>query len=229
MELYLIRHAQSGNNALASAEGRHQDPPLTGVGERQADLVGLHLASGPAKCPATRDSPAEGFGLDHLYCSAHLRCLQTADRIAEHTGLVPEIWVDMHEQMGIWLKGVDVLPGLTPAEIRDRFPRVKVPADMPESGWWNRPVETQPQWEARAAHVAQTLRQQMAHRDARLGVVTHGGFTRVLLATLLHGGPLSGDTFAVDNTSIHRIDFGPDGILVRYLNRIEHLPPDLVT
>lgn len=229
MELYLIRHAQSFNNSLAISKGRLCDPPLTEIGERQADLVGQYLSSAPAKCPATRESTFDGFGLDRLYCSAHLRCLKTADSIAAHTGLAPEIWVDVHEEMGIWLEGVDVLPGMTPAEIRAQFPRVKIPEDMPEKGWWNRPAETEPEWVARAARVARQLRGEMAHTDERIAVVTHGGFTRDLLAALVNGGPMDGSTFAVQNTSIGRIDFDADGFLVRFLNRLDHLPPHLVT
>ena len=38
MELYLIRHGQSTNNLLATAEGRSHDPPLTETGQRQAEL-----------------------------------------------------------------------------------------------------------------------------------------------------------------------------------------------
>lgn len=229
MELYLVRHAQSYNNHVADASQRQHDPPLTEIGERQADLVGQYLASGAAKCPVTRQSPFDGFGLDRLYCSAHFRCLKTADYIARYTGLAPEIWVDVHEELGIYLDGVDVLPGMTPAEIRTQFPRVKVPGDLPEDGWWNRPVEEKWEWEARAARVAKVLREEMAHLDERIAVVTHGGFTRDLLAALISGGPMGADTFAVQNASIHRIDFGPEGILVRFLNRLEHLPPHLVT
>lgn len=229
MELYLIRHGQSFNNTLASSQGRKCDPPLSEIGESQADLVGQYLSTAPAKCPVTRESPLDGVGLNRLYCSAHLRALRTADRIAAHTGLAPEIWVDVHEEMGIWLEGVDVLPGMTPAEIREQFPRVKTPEEMPEDGWWNRPVETEPEWVARAARVARQLREEMAHTDERIAVVTHGGFTRDVLAALVNGGPMNGSSFAVQNTSIGRIDFDADGFQVRYLNRLEHLPPHLVT
>jgi len=229
MELYLVRHAQSRNNSLGDPRARHHDPPLTEIGERQADLVGQYLSAGPSKCPETRPSPLEGIGPSRLYCSAHLRCLQTAEAIARHTGLAPEVWVDVHEEMGIYLDGVEVLPGLTPAQIRDRFPRVRVPEDMPAAGWWNRPAEERHEWEARAARVAGRLKKELGPLDERIAIVTHGGFTRDLLAALVNGGPLNGATFAVQNTAIGRVDFEPDRIQIRYLNRLEHLPPELVT
>jgi len=229
MELYLVRHAQSYNNHVADATKRQHDPPLTELGERQAYRVGHYLAHEASKCPITRERPTDGFGLNRLYCSAHFRCLKTADYIARHTGLDPEIWVDVHEEMGIYLDGVDVLPGMTPAEIREQFPRVKVPDDMPVDGWWNRPVEQKHEWEARAARVAKILREEMAHLDERIAIVTHGGFIRDLLSELITGGPRSGEAFVTQNTSVHRIDFTADSVLVRYLNRVEHLPAKLVS
>lgn len=229
MELYLVRHAQSYNNHVADAALRQHDPPLTELGERQAYQVGHYLATGASKCPVTRERPVDGFGLDRLYCSAHFRCLKTADHIARHTGLTPEIWVDVHEEMGIYLDGVDVVPGMTPAEIREQFPQIKIPEDMPAEGWWNRPVEQKHEWQARAARVARVLREEMASLDERIAIVTHGGFIRDLLSELITGGPRDGEAFTTQNTSAHRIDFTPEGILVRYLNRLEHLPAKLVS
>lgn len=229
MELYLIRHGQSTNNLLATQAGRSCDPPLTETGQRQAELVGQYLGSAPAKCLYGRDNIREGFGLERLYCSAHLRCLQTADKIGESTGLAPEIWMDIHEEWGIWQEGEGNLPGLTPAEIRNQFPKVKIPADMAEEGWWNRPSETEAEWIARASRVARRLHQDMAGTDERIGMVTHGGFTKDLLAALVSGGPMDGVTFSTQNTSIGRIDFDAQGCQIRYLNRLEHLPPELVT
>jgi len=229
MELYLIRHGQSTNNLLATMAGRSCDPPLTETGQRQAELVGEYLSSAPAKCLYGRDGIQEGFGLSRLYCSAHLRCLQTATRIAEQVGLDPEIWMDVHEEMGIWQEDGENLPGLAPAEIRQRFPMAKIPADMNEAGWWNRPRETEEEWIARASRVARVLRQDMAASHERIGIVTHGGFTKDLLAALVSDGPVAGVSFSTQNTSIGRIDFGAEGCQVRYLNRLEHLPPELVT
>jgi 2,3-bisphosphoglycerate-dependent phosphoglycerate mutase len=229
VELYLIRHGQSFNNTLPGSAGRVCDPPLTDLGRRQADLVGAHLRSAPAKCPAGGRPAGDVHSLHRLYCSAHLRCLQTADRIAAQTGLVPEIWVDVHEEMGIWLEGVATLPGLTPAQIRAQFPHIRVPPDMPADGWWNRPAETEPEWVARAARVARQLRVQMAPSQERIAVISHGGFIRDLLVALIGVDRSQGATFSTQNTGMDRLDLAPDSVHVRYLNRLEHLPPELVT
>jgi 2,3-bisphosphoglycerate-dependent phosphoglycerate mutase len=229
VELYLIRHGQSYNNTLPSAAGRVCDPPLTEVGRRQADLVGQYLRSAPTKCPGGSRSAGDGCGLTRLYCSAHLRCLQTAERIAQHTGLTAQIWVEVHEEMGIWLEGVAALPGLTSAQIRAQFPRIRIPADMPPDGWWNRPAETESEWMGRAARVARQLRLEMAQPEERIAVISHGGFIRDLLVALVGVDPAMGATFSTQNTGIGRIDLAPDTLHVRYLNRLEHLPPELVT
>ena len=49
MQLYIIRHAQSYNNALTDWTERVSDPPLTELGEQQADLLAAYLASTPAE------------------------------------------------------------------------------------------------------------------------------------------------------------------------------------
>ena len=46
MELFIIRHGQSGNNALANIRDRSVDPPLTDLGERQAEMLGEYVARG---------------------------------------------------------------------------------------------------------------------------------------------------------------------------------------
>jgi broad specificity phosphatase PhoE len=229
MELYLVRHGQSSNNALTGSQERHCDPPLTAVGERQADLAGQYLKAAPAKFPHGREHTDEGFGLTRLFCSAHRRCLQTATAIGRHTGLTPEIWLDVHEEMGIWLDGEDALPGLTPAEIAADFPGARLPDQINPQGWWSRPAETEDQWVERAARVARRLRGEMASTQERMAVVTHGGFTNDLLSALVSGGPMKGAAFTTQNTSIARIDFDSNGCQLRYINRVEHLPPELVT
>ena len=107
MELFIIRHAQSFNNALANQRYRVVDPPLTEIGLRQAELVARHLANGidhegaPIEGQAA-DQPA-GMGIQELYCSAMERALQTATAIGRALSLKPQVWVDIHEEGGMWL------------------------------------------------------------------------------------------------------------------------------
>ncbi len=229
MELFLVRHGQSFNNTLPEGDGRVADPPLTGTGERQADLVAAHLRDAPAKMIFGVSEAANGYGIDRLFCSPMLRCLQTSEPIGKALGLRPEIWADVHEEGGIWLEGEEDLPGMTRDEITARFPDVVLSDEMTDEGWWLRPKETEEQWVARAKRVADRLKGEMAGSDERIAIVNHGGFTTDLLSELLHDGPMSDGGFATRNTSIGHIHFSQDQFRLTFLNRVEHLPADLVT
>ena len=108
MEFYIIRHAQSANNALLDQRQRVQDPPLTELGHRQAEIVAQHLVTGvdpeqkiDAPEGVTAAHGRQGYGLSRLYCSAMHRSLQTAWPIARAVGLVPDVWIDFHVSGGI--------------------------------------------------------------------------------------------------------------------------------
>ena len=61
-------------------------------------------------------------------------------------------------------------------------------------------------------------------------IVTHGGFGAYLLRALV-GAPIDANVFFHhDNTGVTRVRFRPDGrVSVRYQNRVDHLPCDMVT
>jgi 2,3-bisphosphoglycerate-dependent phosphoglycerate mutase len=231
MEVFLIRHGQSFNNTLPDGAGRVADPPLTETGEKQAERVATHLRDAAAKMifGVSDGVPDEGYGITRLCCSAMLRCLQTSEPIGKALGLRPEIWTDVHEEGGIWLEGEPDLPGMTRSEISSRFPDVVLSDEVSEDGWWLRPQETQAQWRTRAKLVGEQLMGEMAESDERIAVVTHGGFTSDLLSELLNGGPLTDGGFSTRNTSIAHIRFEPGQFHLTCLNRLEHLPADLVT
>ncbi|MCC7264706.1 MAG: histidine phosphatase family protein [Candidatus Latescibacteria bacterium] len=238
MEIYLIRHGQSANNVIESAapgsEGalgsRHQDPELTAKGQRQAELVAAFLAGGGHLLPEER-----GVGrplLDRLYCSAMVRAVHTAQYIGRALGLRPEVWVEVHEMGGIYLDedGAKVgYPGHSAGQLRARFPEVQLPGQVTEEGWWRGGYEEAHQAEGRAIGVARQLRA-MASQGGRIGVVSHGDFLNALLKALEGHLPGTASYWEHRNTGITRLDFEPGGRMVlRYLNRVEHLPADLLT
>ncbi len=229
MQLFLVRHGQSFNNTLPDGKGRVADPPLTDIGEKQAPLVAQHLASGSAKNPYHGDGPSGGFDITRLFTSAHLRCLQTSEPIGEALGMEPEIWVDVHEECGIWMDEVDKLPGMTRSEIADRFPRVVIPDEIGEEGWWNRPKETEAEWVERAQRVADELWNVYAETEERIAIVAHGGFIKDLLSALIVGGPLSNAHISSRNTSITHLSFADDQLFVGSVNCVDHLAAELVT
>lgn len=241
MELYLIRHAQSANNALANMRERVDDPPLTKLGQQQAEILAQHLVDGvnpeylkDSSPEATGSHNRRGYNLTRLYCSAMWRSLQTVEPIGQALGLEPEVWLDIHEHGGIYLdhgepEGVVGYPGKTRAEILARFPTCRLPVEITEEGWWRGGFEDWPACHGRAIKVARQL-QELAASNERIGMVTHGGFMDALLKALFNQLPRTDIFYFHYNTAITRIDFDSTGRMgIRYLNRIDHLPGDLIS
>ena len=242
-ELYLIRHGQSQNNAFAAESKanateetpRTSDPSLTSAGYAQAECVATYLAEVADKTDVRDGTPVEdGHGIQKLYTSAMLRALETTLPIADALDLTPEIWLDVHEEGGIWLdhrdgRGAIGYPGMTRTEIGARFPSYRCPDAITEAGWWNRPFEPRDDLVRRAARVAEDIRQCIAGQESRVGIVSHGTFISLLIQHLLLGQYMPNIRFSNHNTGISRLDFDGDSVKLRYLNKIDHLPVDFVT
>ena len=241
MQLYIIRHAQSTNNALDDPRDRDRDPLLTDLGERQAQILARYLSAGVELVPAGSSSNGHGqtgFGFTRLYCSAMWRAMQTAEPVSRALGLTPQVWTEIHEHGGIYLdhqdeRGLVGYPGVTRQEIGAAFPHYVVPEDVTDRGWWNRGFEDWPACHARAKRVAETLRAWAADDEpdaARVAIISHGGFVDALLKALFNQSADRGLFYYHYNTAISRIDFREDGRLnVRYLNRVDHLPVELIS
>jgi len=238
MELYVIRHAQSTNNALANMHLRVNDPALTALGHQQAELVGQHLAKGinlemtvGKSDEDTQVNQRQGYQLTRLYCSAMHRAMLTAYHIGLATGLKPEVWLDLHEAGGMFdghpdLDNLVGRAGRTRAEILAEFPNFQLPAEITEAGWWNQPHEDWAACLGRAVRVSDELHRMAAEIDhaERIAIVSHGGFIDALLKALTNQMPGHNVFHHHFNTAITRLDIKPDGFLrVRYLNRVPHL------
>ena len=213
MQLYLIRHAQSSNNASPD-NARVEDAPLTDLGHRQA----IHLAQWIPSLKLTR-----------LLSSPFLRTLQTTDHIRQTVALKPQISTQLHE-LGGCVEGPtpDVMvgrPGMTRSEIESRFPAFDITPDIDGRGWWrNKPYETREEARGRAAKLLAQIRQELAETDERLGCVTHGGFTPLLI-TCFDPTPRE----VPHNASVARIDITQKTIRLNYYDRVEQLPANLIT
>ncbi|MCE2425293.1 MAG: histidine phosphatase family protein [Pseudomonadales bacterium] len=241
--LYLIRHGQSENNAFAAEAGpdeaeeppRTADPSLTKAGYEQAKCVAEHLAREADKTDCRDGTPVEGgYGIQRLYTSAMLRALETTQPIATTLGLRPEIWLDVHEEGGIWLdagdgRGAVGHPGLTRSAIAQQFPGFLQPEAITDDGWWNRPFERRADLVSRSAEVAADVRRRVPEWENRVAIVSHGTFISLLVQHLLLGQYVPDIRFSNHNTGISRLDFDGDSVMLRYLNRIDHLPVSLVT
>ncbi|MEM7030410.1 MAG: histidine phosphatase family protein [Chloroflexota bacterium] len=239
MHLFFIRHGQSVNNALwdqgRGDEGRVPDPELTENGVQQATLVGQffgqHHKNG---VPVTHHNY---FDLTHLYCSLMVRAIDTANAVAETTGLTPVVWEGIHETGGIWNWNEagdkrEGFPGKNRADFEARYPNLILPDGLDEQGWWNRPFEDVDQFSIRAKAFVKDLFDRHGGTDDRVAIVSHGGFYNWMMRAFLNL-PIERPTpfwLAMNNTAITRIDFGGnDPMRVAYQNRVDFLPPELVT
>lgn len=203
MQLYIIRHAQSENNAswarTGTSDGRTSDPDLTEIGIEQAKGVARFLAqSEPEKQAGYGDIYNRGgFNLTHLYSSYMLRSVRTGTYIAQATGLPLIAWEAIHEWGGMYEKVMEteeiiVLPGSNRAFFKEHFPDFEPEEALGEAGWWNfRPYETAAGTFLRAARFLNELLDRHTEDD-RVGIVTHGGFSDSMLKVLLNHWPIYG-------------------------------------
>jgi 2,3-bisphosphoglycerate-dependent phosphoglycerate mutase len=230
MTLYLIRHAQSANNELydrtGSSTGRVEDPDLTPLGNEQAKILSEYLA----RLADTGDE----YRFTHLYCSLMIRAVATATAVSRSCNLPLVAWPEVHERMGIFMEDEITgelvgRPGKCRSYFEEHYPDLRLPENLNEHGWWNRPVETESQWTQRAGDFLTDLRRRHGTEEHRVAVVTHGGFYHEVILALTGGAGTDGLWFTMHNTGITRIDFHPSYTSVNYHNRLEHLPPELVS
>jgi 2,3-bisphosphoglycerate-dependent phosphoglycerate mutase len=230
MTLYFIRHAQSANNELyertGSSIGRVEDPELTALGTRQAEILSDYLA---------RNAEVSGeYRFTHLYCSLMIRAVATATTVSLACDVRPVAWPEVHEQMGIFLADEHTgelvgRRGKSRSYFERHYPELLLPESLNEHGWWNRPVETETEWKQRARDFLAELRRRHGSGEDRVAVVSHGGFYHEVILALTGGAGTDGLWFTMHNTGITRIDFDPAHTSIVYHNRLEHLPPELVS
>lgn len=218
MELYLIRHAQSTNQVLDEPGSKVFDPHLTDLGERQAALLAQFLGGGRER---TRIS---GSKIDSIICSPMWRALQTARPLGKALDLVPEVWMDVHEQV----RAKEPRRGSTRERIEAEFPDYVLPDGITEHGWWNRAGESRSETMERAIGVAEKL-WESAESGQTLAIVSHARFIDSLLKAFLNQLPGYDFWYHHFNTGVSRLGLGGRRLDVRYLNRVDHLSPTLVS
>lgn len=247
MQLYFIRHGQSINNANYRNDTykENPDPFLTGKGLEQAEILAKYLKENH---PVTNDKSwneqnQHGFGLTHIYCSLMERAAMTAAPTARALGIPFTAWKDIHEEGGIYAREKDEnkkgLPGKPRSFFENHIPELNLPDDLDESGWWNRPFESDEERQPRADRVLAELINRHGDREGqpedRIALVSHGGFFVRFMCSLLklpwrQGAHDMKSWFLLNNCSISRFDISREwGITVCYLNRTDHLPPHLIS
>ncbi len=223
MQVYLIRHAQSENNAL-TAETMHRrkvDPDLTELGYQQRERLADWLGS---------ETSAGEIDIGQLFTSAMYRSLLTSQPLGEMLDLQPEIWLDLHEKGGLFARQnghVSGFGGMTRTAISQEFPRVQLGELVTESGWYDAALGMEPETRShyRAIKVAGELRRR-DDSQAIVALVSHAGFLDVLIKALFDQLPSRPHTMRYyhNNTAVTRIDIARGQAMMRYMNRVDHLP-----
>lgn len=246
MELYYIRHGQSQNNAgwKNPEYQENPDPSLTELGIKQAHLLAEFLKEHQTITDHKGWNPQNryGFGLTHIYTSLMERAVTTAAPTAQALGIPFTAWKEIHEEGGIYSREDKDNPfglsGKPRSFFEKNFPGLKLPADLDESGWWNRPLEPTEERQQRADQFLADLIARHGDKEdqpvERIALVSHGGFFMHLMCAMLNlpwrqAALGMKSWFLLDNCSISRFDILKDEIVISYLNRMDHLPDHLIT
>jgi 2,3-bisphosphoglycerate-dependent phosphoglycerate mutase len=221
MQLYLIRHAESENNA-GPPQHRVEDPPITPRGHQQA----VHLADWTTT-----------MEFDSLITSPVRRALQTTRYLVGSTKLHVHVWANVFEEGGIYRgygpEATEGGPGLNRQDVirhvTDDASNCTLDAVIDESGWWGRPRETTAEATARAAQVVARLIGAFGHSGQSVLAVIHADFKRKLLAQMLGDQVDARSLGKLRNTGITKVDYDGQGWQLDWFNSVSHLPAQLIT
>lgn len=216
-ELYIIRHAQSANNALPESQ-RVEDPTITEIGKRQVASLAERF----------RD-----VHVTHALTSGFLRAIETMRPLAKAVGVPPAIWTDLHEVGGCYSGHVpgqiQGRPGMNREQLGQLFPEFQLPDDIDEAGWWkSKPFEDYLAAQVRAESQAARLRAEFTGSGAVVACVIHADFKDLLLRVFLDDHSW-GECYDLRNTGVSHLAFTDDHVEVMALNDTSHLSGELVT
>jgi probable phosphoglycerate mutase len=197
-----VRHGQTAWNAQSRIQG-NTDIGLDATGLRQAGALGAALAD---------------TGLDAIYASDMARALQTAQAVADQTGLT------VSAEPGLRERGFGIFEGMTHADVALRWPelaqrwRQRDPAFGPEGG------EALADFYARA--VACAGRIAALHPGQTIALVAHGGVLDCLYRAATRVSLQAPRTWQLGNASINRLLYTPEGFTLVGWNDALHLEPE---
>lgn len=208
VKLLLIRHGQSSNNVLTAAghpfAGRSADPELTEKGIVQTEELALAFREG--RLPR----------LTALVSSPMVRAVQTAAPLAEAFDLPILVNTQAYEVGGVYT-GIPQTPsasqGASASRLAALSPRVVLPPDVGEDGWYTKGarVEDQPDAQARGDRLYQELCAQHTDSDEVVGLVCHEWIIQYLIRSALGLTNAQADPdpwFIIVNTATTLIETG---------------------
>jgi len=213
-QLFLIRHAQSENNAKDESE-RVPDPGLTELGHQQAGfLVPFFQRLEP----------------ELVYCSPFLRTILTLKPSFAKSVRQPIIHPEIYEQGGCYAGHLvgqrEPRPGMSRQQIADLCPGWIIPPEIPSSGW-NRLKQYESISEARGRAERVRLWYESAetqHSVGRVAMMIHADFKIRLLEAFLEIPNLEAALSEPYNTSITWLVREKNRWRLRLWNDHSHLP-----
>lgn len=247
MQLYFIRHGQSANNAGWGDPNykENHDPTLTEIGIQQAQITAsyIQLNQQITKQDIRNEQNRHGFGITRIYTSLMERAAHTASYTARTLGSIPfDAWEQIHESGGMFGRDGEMklvgLGGRPKFWYEANVPELSLPETLDESGWWNRPFETEEECQLRAQRVWVDLLSRHGDKDGQpeehIAFISHGGFFVHLMCAILelpwknasHGLQ---SWFLLNNCSISRVDVRKENVTICYTNSTSHLPDNMIT
>ena len=217
-KLFLIRHAQSANNAKPDSE-RVPDPGITELGVEQSKLLASFI---------------HRFEPTLLYCSPFLRSLQTLKPSASALGLMPIIRQDLFEQGGCH-RGFETgkrfaEPGMTRRELETHYSGWELDPRITEHGWNPlKEYETTSQARLRAHEVCRWFDNEPRHSTHRVAMMIHADFKVRLRESFLGIEDLDSHVAEPINTSISCLIKSNGRWQLDFWNHFHHLPDHLVS
>jgi broad specificity phosphatase PhoE len=200
--LYLLRHGATAANLARPARllGRRLDPPLAGLGVRQAEATRDLLAIRP---------------IDYCYCSPMLRAVQTASIVAAPHGVAPLSLTSLTEcDLGQW-------EGLDWQTIRAREPEAYQKFMTNPAGFGYPGGESFADVHQRSQVALEEIL--VNHQGRSILVVAHHVVNRTYLAGLLGLGAAAARQVVLDNCGISIVCREDDVTTVSTLNAALHL------
>ena len=221
MELYLVRHAESENNARPTYQ-RVEDPAITPVGRMQAEYLADWLKT---------------LNTDALVTSPFRRTLQTASSVLNASNQRLQIWHNVFERGGCFRgyneSNIQGAQGMGRSEILrvlgPHAQRCQLDPSISEQGWWSRPDrESDGEAAKRAREVCERLDSEFSGGQVVVMLI-HADLKRLMLTEMLAGSVNVASLGPMRNAGISKVNRVEGGWQLDYFNSVTHLPAKLIT
>jgi broad specificity phosphatase PhoE len=184
---YIIRHAHKEQGDYYNPRLRHQDEPISQIGQEQARRLWPYLCN---------------KGIAAIYISGYLRTAQTIEHVVQESGISPIIDERLNE--------IDngCIEGLSDEEIQQKYPEVWRGFRERSTDFRFPEGETGEEARRRIADFLEEKRQ--IHSTENILLVSHEGLIRLLLCHILNVPVYQRWNFHVDFCGIMEISYQPD-------------------